>query len=75
MLEKAGIRVPNLDIHKLQENHQVLTYNRQQLQAKKDKTNKELKELLLLQEDLKEYMSPNTPKFIENSRCKAQELE
>ena len=75
MLEKAGIRVQNLDIGKLQENYQVLTHNRQQLQAKNDKINKELKELLLLQENMKAYMSPNTPKFIENSRRKVQELE
>ncbi len=75
MLEKAGIRVQNLDIHKLQENHQVLTHNRQQLQAKNDKINKELNELLLLQENMKAYMSPDTQKFVENSRRKAQELE
>ncbi|MEE1034489.1 MAG: relaxase/mobilization nuclease domain-containing protein [Agathobacter sp.] len=75
MLEKAGIHVQNLDISKLQENYQVLTHNRQQLQAKNDKINKELKELLLLQENMKAYMSPDTQKFVENSRRKAQELE
>ena len=75
MLEKAGIRVQNLDINKLQENYQVLTHNRQQLQAKNDKINKELKELLLLQENMKAYMSPDSQKIVENSRRKAQELE
>ena len=75
MLEKAGIRVQNLDIGKLQENYQVLTHNRQQLQAKNDKINKELKELLLLQENMKAYMSPDSQKIVENSRRKAQELE
>lgn len=75
MLEKAGIHVQNLDISKLQENYQVLTHNRQQLQAKNDKINKELKELLLLQENMKAYMSPDSQKIVENSRRKAQELE
>ena len=65
----------NLDISKLQENYQVLTHNRQQLQAKNDKINKELKELLLLQENMNEYMSPNIQKVTENSRRKTQELE
>ena len=65
----------NLDISKLQENYQVLTHNRQQLQAKNDKINKELKELLLLQENMKAYMSPDSQKIVENSRHKAQELE
>ena len=68
--DKLSPHVQNLDISKLQENYQVLTHNRQKLQAKNDKINKELKELLLLQENMKAYMS-----IVENSRCKAQELE
>lgn len=75
MLERAGIQVQNLDINKIQENYQVLNHNRQQLQAQNDKINKELKELLLLQENMNEYMSPNIQKVTENSRRKTQELE
>lgn len=73
--DKLSPHVQNLDISKLQENYQVLTHNRQQLQAKNDKINKELKELLLLQENMNEYMSPNIQKVTENSRRKTQELE
>lgn len=73
--DKLSPHVQNLDISKLQENYQVLTHNRQQLQAKNDKIKKELKELLLLQENVKSYMSPDSLKIVENSRRKAQELE
>ena len=75
MLERAGVRVQNLDINKIQENYQVLTHNRQQLQAQNDKINEELKELLLLQENMQEYMSPDKPKVTEYDRKRAQELE
>lgn len=73
--DKLSPHVQNLDISKLQENYQVLTHNRQQLQAKNDKIKKELKELLLLQENMKAYMSPDSQKIVENSKRKAQELE
>lgn len=75
MLEKAGIRVQNLDISKLQENYQVLTHKHQQLQAKNDKIIKELKELLLLQENMNAYMSLDVPKVTEYRRHKGQELD
>ena len=75
MLEKAGIQIQNLDISKLQENYQVLTHNRQLLQAQNDKINKELKELLLLQENMKTYMSPDIPKVAKYRRHKGQELD
>ena len=75
MLERAGIRIQNLDINKIQENYQALTHNHQQLQAQNDKIKKELKGLLLLQENMKAYMTPDTSKVVEYDRKKAQELE
>lgn len=75
MLERAGIRVQNLDINKLQENYQVLTHNRQQLQTQNNKINKALKELLLLQENMNQYMTPEIPKIVEYNRKKEQRIE
>ena len=45
------------------------------LDAQNDKINKELKELLLLQENMKTYMSPDIPKVAKYRRHKGQELD
>lgn len=75
MLERAGIRVQNLNIPKLQEDYQVLSHNRQQLLEQNNQIRKELKELILLQENMREYMGVEVQKEVSQKRTKGMELE
>ncbi len=75
MLERAGIRVQNLNIPKLQEDYQVLTHNRQQLLEQNSRLSKEIKELTQLQENMREYMGVEAQKEVTQKRAKGQAIE